>query len=189
MFAYLKAACRLTIAAGLVALPLSAAFAQVGPRIAVPESPGGYPGQPSGGFAGCYAINQDLYGPYRMSFCLDRNGSGSYRVTGGGLYCNGWLNWWQGRSGEAQVSLQYTSCGRGVGWSADRLACVAQQPQWPPFPPWGGWGWFWQGGQQGQPGARIVVPEPQPANFSLRCSYQPAIRGYQPISVIASRVH
>ena len=58
-----------------------------------------------------------------MTFCLNRNGQGSYRVTGGGLDCNGWVNWWERRGGEAQVNLQYSSYGRGVGWSADWMAC------------------------------------------------------------------
>ena len=179
MFAFLKGSRRLALA-GLIVLPATTALAQVGPQIAVPQPPGNPPGHAN--FQGCYTINQDLYGPYRMSFCLNRNGSGSYQVTGGGLYCNGWLDWRERWNGEAQGNLQYASCGRGVGWSADRMVCFAQQPT---FPPGGGGGWFWQGGQQPHPGARIVVPEP--GNYSLRCTYQPAIRGYQPISVLADR--
>jgi len=189
MFAFSKTSRRLALTAGLVVLPLTAAFAQA-PQIAVPQPPGGPGGgYPAAGFEGCYAINQDLYGPYRMSFCLNRSGNGSYRVTGGGLNCNGWLNWSERRNGSAQINLQYSWCGRGVGWTADVLVCQAQQPQWPPFPPFGGPGWWWQNGQpqQQQPGARIAVPTPPPVTASLRCTYQPAVRGYQAISVLADR--
>jgi hypothetical protein len=192
MFVFLKASRRLALTAGLVVLPLTAALAQA-PQIAVPQvvvpQP---PGQQHTSFEGCYAINQYLYGPYRMSFCLNRNGAGSYRVTGGGLNCNGWVNWWERRGGSAQVNLQYSTCGHGVGWSADTMVCSAQQTQWPPFQPfpgpWGGPGQYGPGPNNNGPNARIAVPD-YPSSNSLRCTYQPAVRGYQPISVIANRTH
>jgi hypothetical protein len=179
MLASLKTVRRLVVTAGLVILPVAVAFAQA-PQIAAPDYPGSLTPQ-WGGFEGCYRINQDLYGPYRMSFCLDQHGGGSYLVTGSGLYCNGRLNWAEGR-GEARVDIHYSWCGRGVGWSADTMVCVPQQPRWKapqplPIPgPWNG------------PNARIAIPE-QPTSQDLRCGYYPGVHGYQPVSVIAEKAN
>lgn len=166
---------RLAIAVGIALVPATGAVAQqnANPNIAVP-APGPGPGHPPPqhyGFAGCYQINQDLYGPYRMSFCLNQWGSGSYHVTGGGLNCNGNLNW-RDRGGEARVNIHYSWCGRGVGWSADTMVCSPMQG-----------GWQGGGGQWNQP--RIAVPVP--VSQDLRCAYYPGVRGYDPVSVIATK--
>lgn len=173
-----KPLARLTALAALAILPTTAAFAQanVEPRIAVP-APGPGPGAPQpANFQGCYSINQNLYGPYRMSFCLNQYGNGSYQVTGGGLNCNGRLDWneW---NGEARVNVQYTWCGNGVGWSADTMVCRTMQG--------GGGPWQQPQGQWNQPNARIAIPVP--VSNDLRCSYYPGVRGFDPVSVIAER--
>ncbi len=71
---------------GLLAFAGSAtgAFAAgpASPRVAVPDRPG-----PGSGVNGCYSVIEKLYGPYSMTFCLGNRGN--YRVTGGGLNCDG----------------------------------------------------------------------------------------------------
>lgn len=172
---------RMIVLAGLALLPASTALAQQWtPRIAVP-APGNPPPQQAA-YDGCYNINHDLFGPYRMSFCLNRYGSGQYQVTGGGLSCNGQLNW-RDAGGEARIDIHYSWCGRGVGWSADTMVCSPLQPQWPQHNPAQTPG-VWNG-----PNARIAVPVPVPVSQDLRCSYYPGVRGYQPVSVIATGSH
>lgn len=170
---------RLTALAALAILPATASFAQVNvqPRIAVP-TPGPGPGQPPQqvSFAGCYSINQDLYGPYRMSFCLGQYGGGSYQVTGGGLNCNGSVRWSEW-NGEARVEVQYSWCGNGVSWSADTMVCRPMQNNNGP--------WQQPPGQWNQPNARIAIPTP--VSNDLRCSYYPGVRGFDPVSVIAEK--
>ncbi|HEY4200122.1 MAG TPA: hypothetical protein VGM83_06140 [Devosiaceae bacterium] len=107
---------RLVIAAALVFASLlpSAAFAQIQPRVIVPDGPGG------SAFTGCYSVNGTIYGSYKMSFCLTQRGS--YSVTGGGVRCDGRLNW-NGSRSDVTISLRRTRCGNGVAWSADRIVC------------------------------------------------------------------
>ena len=54
-------------------------------RVIVPDVPGGAL------FTGCYQVQQRLYGPYRMTFCLEQRGT--YTVRGGGVRCDGRLTW------------------------------------------------------------------------------------------------
>jgi hypothetical protein len=162
----------LAVAFGFAVLPSFAAFAQH-PQIMVPTPPGG-PGQTQQSIAGCYAINQSLYGPYHMDFCLDRWGGGSYQVTGA-LYCNGRADWRQQWNGEVQIDIHRSNCGRGVDWSADRMVCRMSAPQWPPHQP-GPW-----------IGPQPHVAVPTPRQQILNCTYYPGIRGYQPIFVTAAK--
>lgn len=92
-----------------------AAFAQGNEtRVIVPDLPGGAI------VSGCYRSNARIYGKYRFSFCLQQRGS--YSVSGGGVNCNGRLDW-SGRGAEVSVQLRRTSCGNGVAWSADTMTC------------------------------------------------------------------
>lgn len=173
MLSFTKPFGRFIALASLAILPATTSFAQISiePRIAVPTpGPGNLPQQQPFDYAGCYAINQNLYGPYRMSFCLNRYGTGSYQVTGGGLNCNGQIGWRE-RNGEARIDLRYSWCGQGTGWSADSMVCSPMQQQ--PVQQWS------------QPNARIAVPAP--VSNELRCAYYPAVRGYDPVSVIAEK--
>jgi len=82
--------------------------------VIVPDHPGGV------GVYGCYRANQSLYGPYILSFCLERRGT--YSVRGGGVRCDGRLTWHtSGR--DVLVDLQRTSCGGGVAWEAASMDC------------------------------------------------------------------
>ena len=181
-------------AAGLALLPLTAAAQpqQLVPQIAVPDGPGYPPPQPAFSFEGCYQVTQQLYGPYAMGFCLDRRGQGWYAVTGGGLNCNGWIDWTE-RRGTAQVNLRYSQCGGGIAWTPDRMSCSPLYPTLPPHWPLGSnVAPNYPGGVQPRTAVpqiavpEIAVPVPQYGG-DLRCIYQPSVRGYQAISIIAQR--
>lgn len=135
--------------------------------VIVPDAPGG------ARFAGCYSVAQRLYGPYRMEFCLEQRGS--YRVTGGGVTCNGRLDW-SARGRDIDIDLSRSSCGNGVAWSADSMTCQ-------------GSGLFGKGvaGAIGDALAKVIVPN-VPTISALRCTYYPAVRGEKPTDITARRV-
>lgn len=82
--------------------------------VVVPDHPGGVP------VSGCFRANQNLFGPYRLTFCLERRGS--YQVRGGGLNCDGRLTWHtSGR--DIFIDLERSSCGRGRAWEAAQMDC------------------------------------------------------------------
>lgn len=83
-------------------------------RVVVPDVPGGAI------VSGCYRATGRLYNKYTFEFCLQQRGT--YSVTGGGVRCNGRLNW-TGQGAQVAVQLQRTSCGNGVAWSADTMNC------------------------------------------------------------------
>lgn len=83
--------------------------------VVVPDHPGG--GVP---VSGCFRANQNLFGPYRLTFCLERRGT--YQVRGGGLSCDGRLTWrTSGR--DIFIDLERSSCGRGRAWEAAQMDC------------------------------------------------------------------
>jgi len=172
----LKSLRRLAFTAGAVILPSVAALAQLAPQIAVPTPPGG--GGPPANVEGCYSVNQSLYGPYFLGFCLNRWGGGSYQVTGS-LYCNGRVDWKRDWNGSIQINVHHTSCGRGVDWSADTMVCHVSLPQWPTQPNPGPW--------RSQPQIAVPTPTPYPGQTEMTCTYYPGVRGYQPMAITAQR--
>ena len=76
-----------------------------------------------GGTDGCWQANQQLYGGYRLSFCLSDSHGGSYHISGRGLDCRGGLAWEKNWWGDTQIALRQTSCGHGYDWSADSFTC------------------------------------------------------------------
>lgn len=100
----------LAIGLALVAGVIPAAAQDMNATVIVPDAPGG------ARFAGCYSVAQRLY----MEFCLDQRGT--YTVTGGGVTCNGRLDW-SARGRDVNVDLRRTACGKGVAWSADSMTC------------------------------------------------------------------
>jgi hypothetical protein len=165
---------RLRLIAAAAAMLLSAGGAgfaddnTMNPTVAVP-SPGG--GGGGGGVQGCWRIQGTIYGPYRMSFCL-RGNSGSYQVNGGGLNCNGRLDWYPGRNGRVDIDLYRSACGgRGTDWTGDSLNCRT--------------GWRVFGNQL--PGVAVPAP-PGPRGNTLNCTYVPQASGYSPIQVTARRI-
>ncbi len=83
-------------------------------RVIVPDLPGGAI------VSGCYRAAGRIYGNYTLDFCLQQRGT--YTVTGGGVRCNGQLDW-TGQGAQVSVQLRRTSCGNGVAWSADTMNC------------------------------------------------------------------
>ena len=143
---------------------MSVAAAQnVSPQVVVPDRGGGG----AGGVRGCYEIQGRIYGPYCMTFCLDRGAGQFYWVRGGGLHCRGGLRWSRIGKGQIQVDLQRTSCGNGAAWSADTLVC--------------------RSAGSGGVSAQVVVPDDGGGADSLRCRYIPNARGYKETTVIANR--
>lgn len=160
-------------AGGMVAPALAAPPPPAGgpsAMVAVPSpTPGGGGGLPGLGIAGCYTVSPQLYGPYNMSFCLGGGRGSTYHVIGGGLNCNGNLNWsTQGRN--VSINLQRSTCGRGQDWSADRMSCTVV-------------------GFVGAILPKVVVPSRPgiPGFGDLNCTYYPSERGYHPMTVRARR--
>jgi len=133
-------------------------------KVVVPDRPGGGGGI---GLGGCYQVAERLYGPYSMSFCL--TGRGSYKVTGGGLACNGSLSWsTSGRN--INIQLRRSTCGRGKAWSADSMSCTFV-------------------GFLGAVLPKVVVPDRPglPGFGDLRCTYKPSVPTYRPVQIRARR--
>jgi hypothetical protein len=160
------AAASLLLAMSIV--PTLPAVAQdMNATVIVPDAPGG------ARFSGCYNVAQRLYGPYRMTFCLEQRGS--YTVTGGGVTCNGRLNW-NASGRNIDIDLSRTSCGNGVAWSADSMTCQ-------------GTSLFGKGvaGAIGGVLAKVIVPN-VPTLSGLSCTYYPDARGERPTDITARRV-
>ncbi len=151
---------RLSTSLFIILTLLFPAFAEdINTRVIVPDAPGGAL------FAGCYQVQQHLYGPYRMTFCLEQRGT--YTVRGGGVRCDGRLNW-SASGRDINVNLRRTSCGNGVAWSADRMTCRGGALL-PAFL------------------ARIIVPD-LPVLQVLRCTYTPSVKKEKPVQISARRV-
>jgi hypothetical protein len=139
------------------------------PRVAVPAPGGGGGGGGGWGLNGCWNIQGRIYGPYRMNFCLRGNGGGTYNVTGGGLNCNGRLDWYTGRNNRVDIDLYKSQCGRGTAWTGDSLNCRSS--------------WNLLGNNKGP---TVAVPVPGGGN-RLQCTYNPQASGYYPTQVTAVR--
>lgn len=146
-------------ALGLASLAGAASAQDANARVVVPDVPGG------ADFAGCYRVQGPLYGPYQMTFCLKQRGT--YTVTGGGIKCNGRLDW-DSNGRQIDIDLRRSSCGNGVAWSADSLSC---RP----------------GGIFGGAVPFVVVPD-VPVLQTLRCTYFPAAPGYRDTRITARRI-
>jgi hypothetical protein len=163
---------RIVQAVGMAALfaisgSIGAAYAAgEGPstRVVVPDKPGGGGGI---GLGGCYRVAERLYGPYTMSFCLS---SKSYKVSGGGLSCNGSLNW-SSSGRNISIKLRRSTCGRGQAWSADSMSCTVV-------------------GFLGAVLPKVIVPDRpgMPGFGDLNCTYTPSEHGYRPTRIRANRV-
>ncbi|MEI9899687.1 MAG: hypothetical protein WDN31_05525 [Hyphomicrobium sp.] len=160
------AAATLGLALGMMSAALPVAAQDMNTMVIVPDAPGG------AAVAGCYSVSQRLYGPYRMDFCLQQRGT--YTVRGGGVTCNGRLNW-RARGGTIEVDLDRTSCGNGVAWSADTMDCKPNRI-------------FGDGPASiiGDVFSKIIVPD-RPTVNSLTCTYYPDARGEQPTTITARR--
>ncbi len=163
-FARVALAC-MAMALGLAAAPI--AFAQdTNLTVAVPDAQGG------ARFTGCYSIDQRLYGPYRMNFCLQQRGT--YTVRGGGIACNGRLDWDAGGR-TINIDLRRSSCGNGVAWSSDSMECQGNQ--------------IFGNGVAGAIGNALTkrIAPGIPTLIGLSCTYYPDAPGKQPTLITATR--
>lgn len=150
---------RMVLAAALVLASLPAGGQEaVAPMVMVPDHPTGIV------VNGCFRANETLFGPYRLTFCLDRRGT--YQVRGGGANCDGRLTWrTSGR--DIFIDLSRASCGRRQAWEAASIDCR-------PF-----------GSLLGTIG-RVIVGDP-PRLRTLRCTYHPTVPGVSRRSFTATR--
>lgn len=96
-------------------LSVTSVFAQgAETRVIVPDAPNGVI------VSGCYEAVGRIYQKYRFEFCLKQRGT--YEVRGGGVRCDGRLNW-NVRGASVNVELRRSRCGNGVAWSADTMTC------------------------------------------------------------------
>jgi hypothetical protein len=122
------------------------------PLVVVPEHPGGVR------VNGCFRATQDLFGPYRLTLCLDRRGT--YQVRGG-IRCDGRLTHRTiGR--DIHIDLRRASCGRGRAWEAASIECR----------------------HTGGLLRRLAMPQLS----TLRCTYVPSVRGVGSRSFTARRI-
>jgi hypothetical protein len=94
---------------------------------------------------------------HNFSFCFTR--PGSYSVRGGGVRCDGRMTWRGGR--EIRAEIHRVSCGGGVAWERATMYC---RPA----------------GQNFGPIGRLLIR-------SLRCTYDPTVRGQSRRTFTASR--
>ncbi|MBJ3786348.1 hypothetical protein [Devosia sediminis] len=145
------------IVAALCSLPVPAQEGAA-PLVMVPDHPVGVP------VTGCFRANETLFGPYWLTFCLDRRGS--FQVRGGGVTCNGRMTWWtSGR--DIFMDLDRTPCGGRQAWEAASIDCRST------------------GGLIGAIG-RVIVGE-SPRIRTLRCTYHPTVPGVTRRTFTATR--
>jgi hypothetical protein len=149
--------------------PAAIAQDSIGPTVAVPAPSSG------GGLTGCFRIQETLYKNYRMSFCLNGRGNGTYNVSGG-VTCQGNLDWYDLRSGKLAIDLARATCGRGQAWTGDSLDCKVDK--WKPET------------SVKIGGVKLTVPIPggKTRYDGLKCTYNPVGYGYKPVKVTAKRV-
>jgi hypothetical protein len=142
--------------ASVAMLSSSPALSQdIEPFVVVPDSPGAG----SVRVDGCFRATQNLFGPYRLTMCLERRGT--YSVRGGGLSCDGRLTR-RAIGRDIFIELQRASCGRGRAWEAASVECR----------------------HTGNLLLRLAVPQLS----ALRCTYFPSVRGVDQRSFTARRV-
>ena len=161
-------------AAAAMFLAVTGAMAQdQGPqaRMIVPDVPGGAE------VGGCYRADRDLYGPYRLTMCLDRKGS--YSVRGGNIRCDGKMVWkTEGR--DVRMTLKRVSCNRGVAWAEGRVTCRPRSTLdiilSELF-----------GKKRTDAQGRVIVPD-APKVKSFRCTYTPTVKGESAKTFVANRL-
>lgn len=148
----------LVAAVGLMFVSLIAGASAQETRVIVPDHPNGVP------VNGCFRANRTLFGPYRLTFCLDRRGT--YQVRGGNVSCDGRLTW-RTAGRDILIDLQRTSCGGGRAWEAASMECRHT------------------GGLLGQIAGQILnIPQLR----TLTCTYFPTVPGVGTRTFTASRV-
>ena len=139
-------------------------------RVVVPDVPGGAL------VSGCYRADRNLYGPYRLTFCLQRKGI--YAVRGDGLRCDGRLTW-KTKGRDVRIALRRQSCNRNLAWAEASIICrprnaldlLLDELL----------------GQLNRSGDMQVVVPDHPSVGRLRCTYYPTVAGNRAIAFFAIR--
>ncbi len=132
-------------------------------RVIVPDAPGGAK------FSGCYRANDQIYGPYQFSFCLEQRGT--YRAKGGGVTCDRKLSWkLAGR--DIVVTIERASCGNGVAWAKASMTCHGTSII----------------KIKGTLGKIISKALDIPTLSGLRCTYNPSVSGEKNTTFNAKRI-
>ena len=129
-------------------------------RVVVPDVPGGAL------VSGCYKADRNLYGPYRLTFCLQRKGI--YAVRGDGLRCDGRLTW-KTKGRDVAIALRRQSCNRNLAWAEASIICRPRNALDLLLDELLG-----QLNRSGD--ARVVVPD-NPTVGKLTCTYRPTVAG------------
>ncbi len=101
---------------------------------------------------GCFRATRNLFGPYRLTFCLERRGTYTIR---GGARCDGRLTF-RTRGRDIFVDLQRASCNGRRAWEKASMECRVN------------------GNPLSQLAGRILNI---PVLGGLRCTYFPTVRG------------
>lgn len=112
--------------------------------VIVPEHPGG-------GIVvnGCFRATQTLFGPYRLTLCLERRGT--FEVRGpGSMRCDGRLTH-RAIGRDIYIDLQRASCRNGRAWEAASIEC--------------------------RHSGRLLLSLAVPRLSTLACTYFPSVRG------------
>ncbi|MEZ5778003.1 MAG: hypothetical protein R3E44_06540 [Paracoccaceae bacterium] len=125
--------------------------------------------------AGCYSADRELYGRYRLHFCLEPNGT--YRVTGPQLRCDGQLAW-KAQRRDVAIALRRKRCNGGVAWTAADISCrpngyrtIAMSELF---------------GDRNR-GGRVLEQVKVPVVRQMRCTYQPSGQGLNSLTFFAVR--
>ena len=139
-------------------------------RVVVPDVPGGAL------VSGCYKADRNLYGPYRLTFCLQRKGI--YAVRGDGLRCDGRLTW-KTKGRDVRIALRRQSCNRNLAWAEASIICRPRDALDLLLDEL--LGHLNRSGDM-----QVVVPD-HPSVGRLRCTYYPTVAGNRAIAFFAIR--
>jgi hypothetical protein len=98
--------------------------------------------------------------------------SGSYQVSGGGLNCNGDLDWYDRGKGRLEIDLYRSKCGSGMQWTGDSMSCRGSDNKQLSL---------------GTADVNVQVAVPIKGPGTLNCTYNPVAGGYKPVKVTAKR--
>lgn len=162
-----------SLALGVV-LCAGVAYAQVeggnAARVLVPDVPGGAV------VTGCYKADRGLYGPYAVSFCLQRKGT--YAVRGEGLKCDGRLTW-ATRGRDVKITVNRARCNGNRAWAEASITCKPRSAL----------DLILSDllDKRKDTSGRVLVPAPTQVR-TLRCVYTPTVAGNRPASFVANRL-
>lgn len=161
----------LLVLAGMIAAPVALQAEEAKTRVMVPDSPNG------AYVDGCYRADRGLYGPYRLTFCLQRKGTYAIRATG--VACDGRLTW-RAEGRDVFIDLKRQSCHNGQAWSAGSISCrprslldliLSELLDKQTDPKTG----------------RVMVPD-TPQVRQMRCTYLPSVPGKPRLTFVAKHL-